>query len=103
MRASLGQERSPDIDEGLRDPADAFSGGDPPSCIMPCFVDRRSEQHCGPAGHALAEIDERAHLRLFEAGSVRESEITRLQGRTGCAGYHDGENSSHAPPPNVVT
>ena len=23
---------------------------------MPCFVYRRSEQHCGPAGHALAEM-----------------------------------------------
>jgi hypothetical protein len=52
----------------LRDPAEAFSGGDPPFCIMPCFVYRPSEQHCGPAGHALAEIDQRAHLRFFDVG-----------------------------------
>jgi hypothetical protein len=68
MRASLLQERLPDIDEVLRNPAEAFSGGNPPSCIMPCLVYGRSEQHRGPAGHALAEIEERAHLRLLDVG-----------------------------------
>jgi len=65
-RESLVQPRSPDIDEVLRDPDQAFCGGNPASCIMPRFVDRLGERHCIRAGHALAKIDQGAHLRLFD-------------------------------------
>jgi hypothetical protein len=51
-----------------RDHDQAFSRGKPASCIVPRFVYRRSEQHCDLAGQALAEIGQRAHLRLFDVG-----------------------------------
>jgi hypothetical protein len=40
------------------------------------------------------------------AGPVRvaiPALFSQFECATGGAGYHDGENSSHAPPPNVVT
>jgi GDP-4-dehydro-6-deoxy-D-mannose reductase len=68
----------------------------------------RTQHRAGVPRH-VADISRLERLGFAPAHPLEQSlqdvvgYYRELQGRTGCAGYHDGENSSHAPPPNVVT